>query len=77
MEAWRNQFTISVDKLMSVIDLCLAECRRRTTSLVDLVEGESVEQQIVQKLKPSNGQWMLLLPATSETTIANIESRYR
>lgn len=41
------------------------------------VEGQSVKQEIVQKLKPSNGQWMLLLPATSEATIANIESRYR
>ena len=41
------------------------------------VEGQSVKQEIVQKLKPSNGRWMLLLPATSEATIANIESRYR
>ena len=41
------------------------------------VEGQSVKQEIVQKLKPSNGQWMLLLPTTSESTIANIESRYR
>jgi len=41
------------------------------------VEGQSVKQEIVQKLKPSNGQWMLLLPATSESTINNIESRYR
>lgn len=41
------------------------------------VEGQSVQQEIVQKLKPSSGQWMLLLPTTSEATIANIESRYR
>jgi len=41
------------------------------------VEGQSVEQEIVQKLKPSNGEWMLMLPATAESTIANIESRYR
>lgn len=48
-----------------------------TYAMTITVEGQSVKQEIVQKLKPSNGQWMLLLPATSESTIANIESRYR
>lgn len=48
-----------------------------TYAMTIKVEGQGVRQEIVQKLKPSNGQWMLLLPATSESTIANIESRYR
>lgn len=41
------------------------------------VDGEKVQQEIMQKLKPSNGQWMLLLPATAESTVATFESRYR
>jgi hypothetical protein len=48
-----------------------------TYNMTITVEGQKVEQEIVQKLKPYNGQWMLLLPATAETTIANFESRYR
>jgi hypothetical protein len=40
------------------------------------VEGRTLSQEVVQKLKQNGGQWMLLLPTTAEATIVGIESRY-
>lgn len=57
MEARRNQFEIPVDRLMGIIDLCLTECRRRTASLVNLVDGESVEFRLVSNQPWSGYNW--------------------
>jgi hypothetical protein len=57
LEAWRKPFEIPLDKLMSIIDLCLTECRRRTAALVDLIPGESVEFRLVSDQPWSGYNW--------------------
>lgn len=48
-----------------------------TYAMTITLEGRPVSQDVVQKLKPNDGRWMLLLPTSAEATIAGIESRYR
>ena len=40
------------------------------------LEGRSVSQEIVQRLKQHEGEWFLMLPPKSEATIAAIEAQY-
>lgn len=40
------------------------------------VEGHEISKDVVQKLKKHNGQWLLLLPADGEASIAEIAARY-
>jgi homoserine acetyltransferase len=40
------------------------------------VGEKSVTQEVVQKLRKSNDEWLLLLPATAEATIVNINAEY-
>ncbi len=41
------------------------------------IDGRNTTKDIVQKLKKSKEQWLLLLPADGDATIAGIESRYK
>ena len=40
------------------------------------MDGQSFSKDVVQKLKLSDGKWMLLLAADAEATIAGIAARY-
>ena len=41
------------------------------------IQDQSVEKDVVQKLKLHDGSWMLLLPPDGEATIAGIEARFK
>ena len=47
-----------------------------TYSLTLTIEGQTISQDAVQKLKEHDGQWLLMLPSDGEATIAGIENRY-
>lgn len=40
------------------------------------LEGRPISQEVVQRLKQHQGEWLLMLPASSEATIAAIEAQY-
>jgi hypothetical protein len=41
------------------------------------VNDKAITSEVVQKLKLHDGKWLLMLPATSESSIAAIESRFK
>ncbi|WP_340680173.1 hypothetical protein [Paraglaciecola sp.] len=41
------------------------------------IDGQIVNENVVQKLKLNNGNWMLLLPEDAETSIAIIANKYK
>jgi len=59
IEAWRKPFEIEPDKALSLLDLARAESRRRTLSIVDLPDDESVEISLVQGQPWSAYNWYL------------------
>lgn len=48
MTAYRRHYEIPADRLGHVVELALAECRRRTAELVDLVPGEGFQHALVK-----------------------------
>jgi hypothetical protein len=44
--------------------------------LIINANGQEIRQDVVQRLKQHEGDWLLLLPATAASTIAGIEARY-
>ncbi|ABO25152.1 hypothetical protein SHLO109777_08295 [Shewanella loihica] len=41
------------------------------------INGQYLSQEVVQKLKKYEHKWLLLLPATAEAAIVNIEKRFK
>ncbi len=57
VEAFNNQFVIPLDKLPTVFEAAMAECRKRTLEHIDLPEGESFAIEYVNDKPWSGYNW--------------------
>ena len=57
VEAFNNQFAIPLDKLPTVFEAAMAECRKRTLEHIDLPEGESFTIEYVNDKPWSGYNW--------------------
>ena len=47
-----------------------------TYTLTVAIRGQSISQRVIQRLKKHDGEWLLMLPASSEASIAAIGAQY-
>jgi len=59
LAAWRRQFELPQERILPVIQMALAEARRRTAGLLDLPQGEAVEVQLVTDQPWGGYNWYL------------------
>lgn len=58
-QAFRQQFVVAPDRLTLLLDVIIAELRRRTSVLVDMPEGEGFETRMVNNEPWSAYNWYL------------------
>lgn len=59
LEMWRKQFVVPPDQALALLELARGETRQRTTAMVDLPAGESVELRLVSGQPWGAYNWFL------------------